>query len=230
MLPADLAAAIHDAAAEVAPRAIRRPVPDRRVPDRLGHVVQHERERGHRHARQPRARARRCTPTTTSTRRSRPTTCSRRRSTWPRAAADRHVAAARARAPGRGAGGEGRRVRRRGQERPDPPDGRHAGHARPGVRRLRGGGPARRRSGPRPSLPDVGELPLGGTAVGTGLNAPAWLRRPASSRAGRRHGPAAHRGAATTSRRPGPATRLVAASGVPRTIAVSLYKICNDLR
>ena len=29
----------------------RRPVPDRRLPDRLGHVVEHERQRGHRHAR-----------------------------------------------------------------------------------------------------------------------------------------------------------------------------------
>ena len=39
----------------------RRPVPDRRLPDRLGHVVEHEHQRGHR-ARSP-ARAR--TPTTT---------------------------------------------------------------------------------------------------------------------------------------------------------------------
>ena len=53
------------------------PVPDRHVPDRVGHVVQHERQRGDRQPRRPRARASRCTPTTTSTRRSRPTTCSR---------------------------------------------------------------------------------------------------------------------------------------------------------
>ena len=46
--------------------------------------------------------------------------------------------------------------------------------------------PARRRSGPSASLPDVGELPLGGTAVGTGLNAPRGLRRPGHRRAGRR--------------------------------------------
>ena len=32
-------------------RRARRPVPDRRLPDRLGHVVEHERQRGHRDAR-----------------------------------------------------------------------------------------------------------------------------------------------------------------------------------
>ena len=57
VLPADTARAIHDAAAEVARGTVRRPVPDRRVPDRLGDLVQHERQRGHRDARQPRARA-----------------------------------------------------------------------------------------------------------------------------------------------------------------------------
>ncbi len=43
-----------------------------------------------------------------------------------------------------GAGREGAAVRRRGQGRPHPPDGRGPGHAGPGVRRLRGAGPARR--------------------------------------------------------------------------------------
>ena len=45
---------------------------------------------------------------------------------------------------GGGADGQGRRVPRRGQVRTHPPDGRGAGDARPGVRRLRGAGPARR--------------------------------------------------------------------------------------
>ena len=40
-------------------RQARRAVPDRRLPDRLGHVVEHERQRGHRHALAVR------TPTTT---------------------------------------------------------------------------------------------------------------------------------------------------------------------
>ena len=45
------------------------------------------------------------------------------------------------------AGGEGGAVRRRRQGRPHPPDGRGPGHPRPGVRRLRGAGPARRPAG-----------------------------------------------------------------------------------
>jgi fumarate hydratase class II len=77
-------------------------------------------------------------------------------------------------------------------------------------------------------LPDVCELPLGGTAVGTGLNAPPGFAGrvidllssdvlPLTE--ARNHFEAA-----------GARDALVAASGVLRTIAVSLYKICNDLR
>ena len=39
-------------------RRVRRPVPDRRLPDRLGHVLEHERERGHRRAGRARASTR----------------------------------------------------------------------------------------------------------------------------------------------------------------------------
>ena len=78
-------------------------------------------------------------------------------------------------------------------------------------------------------LPRVGELPLGGTAVGTGINAPkgfgkAVIKRLADDMAlplteARDHFEAqASRDA------------LVECSGVLRTIAVSLYKIANDLR
>src|SRR5215469_196937 len=78
-------------------------------------------------------------------------------------------------------------------------------------------------------LPDVGELPLGGTAVGTGLNAPPefaalvierladGMRLPLTEAPNHFEAAGARDG-------------LVAASGVARTIAVSLYKICNDLR
>jgi len=78
-------------------------------------------------------------------------------------------------------------------------------------------------------LERVGSLPLGGTAVGTGLNAPAGfapavigrlaadLRLPLTEAAN--HFEAA-----------GARDALVEASGVLRTVAVSLYKICNDLR
>jgi len=78
-------------------------------------------------------------------------------------------------------------------------------------------------------LPDVGELPLGGTAVGTGLNAPPGF---ASSVIGHI---ATDMGLPLTEapnhfEAAGARDGLVAASGVARTIAVSLYKICNDLR
>jgi fumarate hydratase, class II len=79
------------------------------------------------------------------------------------------------------------------------------------------------------TLADVAELPLGGTAVGTGLNAPPGFARTVIARLAadfdlplteaRDHFEAA-----------GARDALVAASGVARTIAVSLYKICTDLR
>jgi fumarate hydratase, class II len=79
------------------------------------------------------------------------------------------------------------------------------------------------------ALPATGELPLGGTAVGTGINAPpgfaaqviarlaAELDLPLSE--ARNHFEAA-----------GARDALVDASGVLRTVAVSIWKICNDLR
>ncbi len=79
----------------------------------------------------------------------------------------------------------------------------------------------------RAVLPEVCELPLGGTAVGTGLNAPAGFASRVIARLSedlplteaRDHFEAA-----------GGRDALVAASGALRTVAVSLYKICNDLR
>jgi fumarate hydratase class II len=78
-------------------------------------------------------------------------------------------------------------------------------------------------------LSRVGELPLGGTAVGTGLNAPE------------RFAAAVIEELATTLGLPlkeardhfelqGARDAIVEASGVLRTVAVSLYKMCNDLR
>jgi fumarate hydratase, class II len=78
-------------------------------------------------------------------------------------------------------------------------------------------------------LADVAELPLGGTAVGTGLNAPAGFAAAVIARL------AAETDLPLTEARDhfeaaGARDALVAASGVARTIAVSLYKICTDLR
>ena len=59
-----------------------------------------------------------------------------------------------------------------GQGRAHPPHGRHAGHPGPGAGRLRHRGRARRGAGSQAALPRLAELALGGTAVGTGINAP----------------------------------------------------------
>ena len=79
------------------------------------------------------------------------------------------------------------------------------------------------------SLPDLYELALGGTAVGTGLNAPpgfaervaAWIRRltgePFVSAPNKFEALAAH-------------DAIVEASGALKTLAVALMKIANDIR
>ena len=95
--------------------------------------------------------------------------------------------------------------------------GGYAAAVRNGIRRVRA------------VLPDVGALPLGGTAVGTGLNAPAGFAAAAIARlAADLDLPLTE--AADHFEAAGGRDGLVAASGVLRTIAVSLLKICNDLR
>ena len=54
LLDAEVAERIAAAADRVAAGRARRPVPDRRLPDGLGHELEHERERGHRRARRRR--------------------------------------------------------------------------------------------------------------------------------------------------------------------------------
>jgi fumarate hydratase class II len=95
--------------------------------------------------------------------------------------------------------------------------GGYASAARHGIARVRA------------VLPEVGELPLGGTAVGTGLNAPPEF-------AGRVIDRLAAEDVLPLTEAPdhfeaaGARDGLVAASGVLRTIAISLLKICTDLR
>jgi len=81
----------------------------------------------------------------------------------------------------------------------------------------------------RATLPAVGELPLGGTAVGTGLNAPPGFARAVVSRMARdlelplteaSNHFAAH----------GARDALVVLSGALRALAVALVKIGNDIR
>ena len=95
--------------------------------------------------------------------------------------------------------------------------GGYAAQVRYGVERLQS------------SLPRIGELPLGGTAVGTGINAPAEFAPKVVAllaadldlplREARNHFEAQ-----------GARDALVEASGQLRTIAVGLYKVANDLR
>jgi fumarate hydratase class II len=81
----------------------------------------------------------------------------------------------------------------------------------------------------RDALPRLGAMPLGGTAVGTGLNAPPGFAQAVIAKLAddmnlpltevKNHFEAA-----------GSRDALVEASGVLRVVAVSLYKMCNDLR
>ncbi|WP_307671523.1 aspartate ammonia-lyase [Streptomyces sp. V2I9] len=95
--------------------------------------------------------------------------------------------------------------------------GGYAAQVRHGVERLRA------------SLPRLAELPLGGTAVGTGINTPPGFSAAVIAEV------AAATGLPLTEARDhfeaqGARDGLVETSGQLRTIAVSLTKICNDLR
>jgi fumarate hydratase class II len=79
------------------------------------------------------------------------------------------------------------------------------------------------------ALPRVAEVPLGGTAVGTGINTPKGFPQKVIAEL------AAASGLPVTEAKDhfeaqGARDGLVEASGALRTIAVSLTKICNDLR
>ena len=81
----------------------------------------------------------------------------------------------------------------------------------------------------RDTLPRLGTLPLGGTAVGTGINAPKPFARGVIKRLAERTGlpltEARDHFAAQGAR-----DALVECSGQLRTLAVALVKIANDLR
>ena len=171
-------------------------------------------------------RASTCTPTTTST----PPVLQRHvPDRDPRRRRARHPRPARRpRRPARVAGGQGRRVRRRREVRPHPPDGRHAGDPRPGARRVR------RHRRPRPRADRGRPAPRPRAAPRRHRRRhrhqhPGRLR-PADDRPAQRR----HRRAFTEARdhfeAQGSRDSLVELSGVLRTFAVGLVKICNDLR
>ena len=131
-----------------------RALPDRRLPDRLGHVEQHEHQRGHRHAWPPRRSGSPGAPERPRERlavvqRRLPVGHPRRGHRRDRPRPDPGAASTSRPSLSRKADefADGR------QERPHPPDGRHPGHPRPGVRRLRRGGPLRGRAAARPPCP-----------------------------------------------------------------------------
>jgi fumarate hydratase class II len=95
--------------------------------------------------------------------------------------------------------------------------GGYADQVRKGIERLNA------------SLPRLAELPLGGTAVGTGINMPpGWAARVIAVLASRTGLPLTE--ARNHFEAQGAREGLVEASGQLRTLAVSLYKIANDLR
>jgi fumarate hydratase class II len=78
-------------------------------------------------------------------------------------------------------------------------------------------------------LPRVRELPLGGTAVGTGINTPPGFAEKVIAGLGEATGQPFTE-ARNHFEAQGTRDSLVELSGVLRTIAVGLTKICNDLR
>jgi fumarate hydratase class II len=78
-------------------------------------------------------------------------------------------------------------------------------------------------------LPELEELALGGTAVGTGLNAPTGFAAAVIALMVERTG-LGFREAQDHFEAQGSKDAAVAASGTLRTIAVSLFKIANDIR
>jgi fumarate hydratase class II len=82
----------------------------------------------------------------------------------------------------------------------------------------------------RDTLPRLGQLPIGGTAVGTGLNAPDGFGAAVVDELRQATGLDALSEAPDHIEAQGARDGLVEASGALRTVAVSLFKIANDLR
>ncbi|MDQ4118806.1 MAG: class II fumarate hydratase [Actinomycetota bacterium] len=82
----------------------------------------------------------------------------------------------------------------------------------------------------RDALPRLAVLPIGGTAVGTGLNAPDGFGAGVVQRLREATGLDVLAEATDHIEAQGSRDGLVEASGALRTVAVSLYKIANDLR
>jgi fumarate hydratase, class II len=82
----------------------------------------------------------------------------------------------------------------------------------------------------RATLPRLGELPIGGTAVGTGINTPEGFGGKVVEQLRQATGIPELTEARDHIEAQGARDGLVEASGALRAVAVSLYKIANDLR
>jgi fumarate hydratase class II len=82
----------------------------------------------------------------------------------------------------------------------------------------------------RAALKHVAEVPLGGTAVGTGLNAPSGMTEQVLAELRRRTGIDELREAANHFEAQGARDALVELSGALKVVAVSLTKVANDIR
>jgi fumarate hydratase, class II len=82
----------------------------------------------------------------------------------------------------------------------------------------------------RAALPRLGELPIGGTAVGTGINTPEGFGGKVVEELRKATGIPELTEARDHIEAQGARDGLVEISGALRTVAVSLYKIANDLR
>ena len=211
-------------------RAPRRPLPAGRVADGERDPDEHERQRGDREPRDraPRRDARRSGSSIPNDDVNRSQSSN---DTFPTAM---HIAAVEqlrrppvpggpsacaTRSPAKADALPGRR-----QDRADAPPGRGAAHARPGDLRLGRASSTTASGTSRRRCPHLHELAIGGTAVGTGLNAPAGLRR---------RGGEADRGADGASRSSTAPNKfealaahdaLVAAHGALKTLAVGAHE------
>jgi fumarate hydratase class II len=82
----------------------------------------------------------------------------------------------------------------------------------------------------RAALPRLGELPIGGTAVGTGINTPEGFGTKVVDELRQAVGIPELTEARNHIEAQGARDGLVEASGALRSVAVSVYKIANDLR
>ena len=96
--------------------------------------------------------------------------------------------------------------------------------------RLRGAGAARRRCARSKAIQALRELPLGGTAVGTGHQLASRVRASRRSRSSRRRPGIEFVEAQNHFEAQAAKDGVVEASGQLKTIAISLTKIANDIR